>query len=78
MDFGDILIGASKKTLLEGLFLVVSQAVSDFTNTFHTLHAKMGIKYSEQHLVLKYHKDLHRYIQTKMNFLDISSLGAAY
>jgi hypothetical protein len=29
-------------------------------------------------LVLKYHGDLHRYIQTKMDFLDISSLGVAY
>jgi hypothetical protein len=32
----------------------------------------------EQHLVLKYHGALHRYIQTKMKFLDISSLGVAY
>jgi hypothetical protein len=29
-------------------------------------------------LVLKYHGALHRYIQTEMEFLDISSLGAAY
>jgi hypothetical protein len=29
-------------------------------------------------LVLKYHGALHRYIQTEMDFLDISSLGAAY
>jgi hypothetical protein len=28
--------------------------------------------------VLKYHDALHRYIQTEMEFLDISSLGAAY
>jgi hypothetical protein len=54
------------------------QAVSEFTNTFHTLHTKLGIKYSERHLVLKYHGALHRYIQTEMDFLDISSLGAAY
>jgi hypothetical protein len=54
------------------------QAVSEFTNTFHTLCTKLGIKYSERHLVLKYHGALHRYIQTKMEFLDISSLGAAY
>jgi hypothetical protein len=54
------------------------QAVPDFTNIFHTLHTKMGIKDSKQHLVLKYHGALHRYIQTKMEFLDISSLGAAY
>jgi hypothetical protein len=38
----------------------------------------MGIKYSERHLVLKYRGALHRYIQTEMEFLDISSLGAAY
>jgi hypothetical protein len=28
--------------------------------------------------VLKYHGALHRYIQTEMEFLDISSLGVAY
>jgi hypothetical protein len=38
----------------------------------------MGIKDFEQHLVLKYHGDLHRYIQTEMDFLNISSLGVAY
>jgi hypothetical protein len=38
----------------------------------------MGIKDSERHLVLKYHGALHRYIQTEMDFLDISSLGVAY
>jgi hypothetical protein len=54
------------------------QAVSDFTNTFHTLHTKMGIKDFERHLVLKYHEALHIYIQTKMDFLYISSLGATY
>jgi hypothetical protein len=50
------------------------QAVSDFTNTFHTFCTKLGIKKSERHLVLKYHGVLHRYIQTEMDFLDISSL----
>ena len=30
------------------------QAVSDFTNTFHTLRTKLGIKDSKRHLVLKY------------------------
>jgi hypothetical protein len=55
-----------------------SQTVSEFTNTFHTLHTKLGIKDSERHLVLKYHGALHRYIQTEMDFLNISSLGAAY
>jgi hypothetical protein len=54
------------------------QAVLDFTNIFHTLRTKMGIKDSERHLVLKNHGALHRYIQTKIEFLDISSLGTAY
>jgi hypothetical protein len=54
------------------------QAVSEFTNTFHTLCTKMGIKDSERHLVLKYRGALHRYMETEMDFLDISSLGAAY
>jgi hypothetical protein len=54
------------------------QAVPDFTNIFHTLHTKMGIKYLERHLVLKYLSALHQYIQTEMEFLEISSLGAAY
>jgi hypothetical protein len=54
------------------------QAVPDFTNIFHTLHTKLGIKDSKRHLVLKYHGFLYRYIQTKTEFLDISSLGAAY
>jgi hypothetical protein len=49
-----------------------------FTNVFHTLHTKMGIKYFEQHLVFKYCDGLHRYIQIEMEFLDISSLGATY
>jgi hypothetical protein len=38
----------------------------------------MGIKYSDIHLVLKYHGALHRYIQTEMDFLEISSLDVAY
>jgi hypothetical protein len=50
----------------------------DFTNIFHTLCTKLGIKYSERHLVLKYRGALDRYIQTEMEFLDISSLGATY
>jgi hypothetical protein len=54
------------------------QAVPDFTNIFHALHTKLGIKDSERHLVLKYRSALHIYIHTKMEFLDISSLGAAY
>jgi hypothetical protein len=54
------------------------QAVLEFTNTFHTLRTKLGIKDSERHSVLKYRGALHRYIQTEMDFLDISSLGDAY
>jgi hypothetical protein len=54
------------------------QAVLEFTNTFHILRTKLGIKDFEQPLVLKYHGALHRYIQTKMDFLDISSLDVAY
>jgi hypothetical protein len=38
----------------------------------------MGIKDSERHLVLKYQNGIHRYIQTEMDFLDISSLGVSY
>jgi hypothetical protein len=41
------------------------QTVSEFTNTFHTLCTKLGIKYFEWHLVLKYRGALHRYIQTE-------------
>jgi hypothetical protein len=51
------------------------QTVPEYTNIFHTLCSKLGIQDSERHLVLKYHSGLHRYIQTKMDFLDISSLG---
>jgi len=38
------------------------QAILEFTNTFHTLRSKMGIKDSERHLVLRYRGALHRYI----------------
>jgi hypothetical protein len=55
-----------------------NQIVSEFTNTFHTLRTKLGIKDFEGHLVLKYYRALHRYIQTKMDFLNISSLGVVY
>jgi len=50
----------------------------EFTNIFHTLRTQLGIKNSEQHLVLKYRGFLHRYIQDKMEILGVSSLGAAY
>jgi hypothetical protein len=52
------------------------QELLEFMNTFHTFCTKLGIKDSERHLVLKYYGDLHRYIQTEMDFLDISSLVA--
>jgi hypothetical protein len=54
------------------------QKVPYFTNIFHTLHTKLGIKDSECHLVLKYRGCLHRYIQTKMEIMDIASLGTNY
>jgi hypothetical protein len=54
------------------------QAVLEFTNTFHNLCTNMGIKDSKRHLVLKYLGALHRYIQTEMDFMYISSLGATY
>jgi hypothetical protein len=38
----------------------------------------MGIKYSEQYMVLKYRDTLHIYIQSKMDFIDISSQGVSY
>jgi hypothetical protein len=40
------------------------QTVPEYTKIFHTLRSKLGIKDSEQNLVLKYHNGLHRYIQT--------------
>eukprot|EP00253_Pinus_taeda_P023471 PITA_23471 len=52
--------------------------VSEFTNSFHTLRIKFGIKDSEQHLILKYHRCLHKYIQEEIEFLNISSLGTTY
>ena len=54
------------------------QTVSEYTNNFHTLRTKLGIKDSEWHLILKYHSGLHRYIRTEMEFFDISSLGTSY
>jgi hypothetical protein len=56
----------------------MDQTVPYFTNIFHTLHTKLGIKYSEQHVVLKYHGCLHRYIKKEMEFMDIASLGMTY
>ena len=54
------------------------QDVHELTNLFHTLCAKLAIKDSEIHLVLKYHICLNRYIQEEMEFFDITSLGMAY
>ena len=39
---------------------------------------QFGIKDFKRHLVLKYHGALYRYIQTEMDFLDMSSLSVAY
>jgi len=52
--------------------------VPEFTNIFHTLHTKLGIKDLEQRLVLKYHGCLHKYIQEEIEFLHISSLDTTY
>jgi hypothetical protein len=49
-----------------------------FTNIFHTLHTKLGINDFEHHLVLKYYNCFHRYIQTEMEFLYITSFGTTY
>jgi hypothetical protein len=40
--------------------------MSEYTNIFHTLRSKLGIKDYERHLVLKYHSGIHRYIQIEM------------
>jgi hypothetical protein len=42
------------------------QALPYLKNIFHTLRTNMGIKDSEQHMVLKYHGALHRYIHTEI------------
>ena len=52
--------------------------VWEYTNNFHTLLTKLGIKEFEWNLILKYCSGLHRYIRTEMDFLDISSLGSTY
>jgi len=43
-----------------------------------TLHAKFGIKDFERHLVAKYPSGLPKYIQTKIDFLDMFLLGDSY
>jgi len=52
--------------------------VPEFTNFFHTLSMKLGIKDSKKNLVLKYHGYLHRYILDEMEFLGMSSLSTTY
>ena len=52
--------------------------MSKFIDNFHTLHTKLGIKGSERNMLIKYYGFLHKYIQIQMEFLNISSLGAAY
>jgi hypothetical protein len=54
------------------------QTMPEYTNIFHTLRSKLGIKNSERHMVLKYRSGLHRYIQKEMDFLKISSMGVSY
>jgi hypothetical protein len=49
-----------------------------FHQYFPYSDTKLGIKDSKKHLVLKYRGCLHRYIQTEMEFPDITSLGTAY
>jgi hypothetical protein len=56
----------------------MDQTIQYFTNIFHTLCTKLGIKYYERHLFLKYRDCLHRYIQMEKEFLNIASLGATY
>jgi hypothetical protein len=52
--------------------------ITIFHQFFHTLCTKLGIKYSEQNLVLKYHGCLHRYIKRENDFMDITTLGMTY
>jgi len=52
--------------------------VSEFTNIFHTLRTKLGIKDLEQYLVLKYRGFLHKYIQEEIESLNISLLDMTY
>ena len=52
------------------------QAVPEFTNVFHTLRTKLGIKDSERHLGLKYRGCLHKYIQTEMEFFGHLVIGS--
>jgi hypothetical protein len=55
-----------------------SQTMLEFKNNLHTLRINMGIKDFERHMVLKNLRALHRYIQTDMDFLNISSLRVTY
>jgi hypothetical protein len=41
-----------------------NQTVPKYTNIFHTLCSKLGVKDSKRHMFLKYHSGMNRYIQT--------------
>ena len=50
----------------------------EYTNIFHALSTKLGIKDSKKHRVMKYNCGLHRYIQIEMDFLNIATLPNAF
>ena len=54
------------------------QSIQRYTNIFHALSTKLGIKDSKKHRVMKYKSGLHRYIQTEMDFLNIETLSSAF
>lgn len=56
----------------------MDQVVLYFTNLFHTLATKLGIKDSKWHMLLKYHVFLHIYIKKEVDFMDISFLVTTY
>jgi hypothetical protein len=60
------------------MFLERGHTVTEFINIYHDFCTKLGIKESKRNLVLKYRGVLQKYIQTEMDFLDISSLGVSY
>ena len=55
----------------------MDQDVSEFTNIFHTLRTKLGIKVLSG-IWYSYRSCLRKYIQDEMDFLDIFSVGVAY
>lgn len=56
----------------------MDQDVSEFTNIFHALGTKLGIKEFVQNWALKYHDIIHKYIQDDKEFLDICSPRVSY